>query len=250
MLVTDGAAPLRIARPGHAVLHWRTPRVTVVDTVGAGDSLAAGLLTGLLDVRHHRPRGAGGTARRGTAAPRGRRRAGRRPQLHPGRRRSAHAGGAHRGRARTDDGAGRHRRRRLAELSATAVRARLLDAHDRFWDTDTRALHHPVWFHQFGGFGALARTAGGEDVGYVLGVVTADRLAYLHLLAVRDDRRRAGIGPRLCRWFDDLAVGTGARVVQAVSRPDNAAALASTPRSGRARTCPATMPAPARTASS
>ena len=42
----------------------------------------------------------------------------------------------------------------LAELSATAVRARLLDAHDRFWDTDTRALRHPVWFHQFGGFGA------------------------------------------------------------------------------------------------
>ncbi|TFV86855.1 PfkB family carbohydrate kinase [Blastococcus sp. CT_GayMR16] len=48
VLVTDGGAPVRIARPGHAVLHWRTPRVTVVDTVGAGDSLAAGLLSGLL----------------------------------------------------------------------------------------------------------------------------------------------------------------------------------------------------------
>jgi GNAT superfamily N-acetyltransferase len=114
----------------------------------------------------------------------------------------------------------------LAELSATVVRARLLDAHDRFWDTDTRALHHPVWFHQFGGFGALARTSDGEDVGYVLGVVTADRLAYLHLLAVRDDHRRSGLGRRLCGWFDDLAVATGARVVQAVSRPDNATALA------------------------
>jgi GNAT superfamily N-acetyltransferase len=114
----------------------------------------------------------------------------------------------------------------FAELSATAVRARLLDAHDRFWDTDTRALHHPVWFHQFGGFGALARTAGGEDVGYVLGVVTADRLAYLHLLAVRDDHRRSGLARRLCGWFDELAVSTGARVVQAVTRPDDATALA------------------------
>ena len=114
----------------------------------------------------------------------------------------------------------------LAELSATAARARLLDAHDRFWDTDTRALHHPVWFHQFGGFGALARTTGGEDVGYVLGVVTADRLAYLHLLAVRSDRRRVALGRRLCRWFDDLAASTGARVVQAVARPDDAAAMA------------------------
>lgn len=114
----------------------------------------------------------------------------------------------------------------FAELSATAVRARLLDAHDRFWDTDTRAQHDPVWFHQFGGFGALARTADGEDVGYVLGVVTADRLAYLHLLAVRDDHRRSGLARRLCRSFDDLAVSTGARVVQAVTRPDNTAATA------------------------
>ncbi len=114
----------------------------------------------------------------------------------------------------------------FAELSATAVRARLLDAHDRFWDTDTRALHHPMWFHQFGGFGALARSADGEDVGYVLGVVTADRLAYLHLLAVRDDRRRSGLGRLMCRWFDELARNTGARVVQAVTRPGNERALA------------------------
>jgi GNAT superfamily N-acetyltransferase len=114
----------------------------------------------------------------------------------------------------------------LSELSATTVRARLLDAHDRFWDTDTRPLHHPVWFHQFGGFGAVAMTDDGEDVGYVLGVVTADRLAYLHLLAVRGDRRGSGLGTRLARWFDELALTTGARVVQAVTRPDNAAALA------------------------
>jgi fructokinase len=49
VLLTDGGAPLRIARPGHSVRHWKTPRVTVVDTVGAGDSLAAGLLAGLLE---------------------------------------------------------------------------------------------------------------------------------------------------------------------------------------------------------
>ena len=114
----------------------------------------------------------------------------------------------------------------IAELSATALRARLLEAHDRFWDTDTRALHHPVWFHQFGGFGAVARSSGGADVGYVLGVVTADRLAYVHLLAVRDDVRGAGLGRRLSTWFDDVAASTGARAVQAVTRPDNAAAVA------------------------
>jgi GNAT superfamily N-acetyltransferase len=122
----------------------------------------------------------------------------------------------------------------LAELSATVVRARLLADHDRFWDVDTRQLHHPVWFHQFGGFGAVARSADGEDVGYVLGAVTADRLAYLHLLAVRDDRRHKGLGRRLAGWFDVLAAATGARVVQAVTRPDDAAAVAFHERLGAA----------------
>jgi ribosomal protein S18 acetylase RimI-like enzyme len=69
-------------------------------------------------------------------------------------------------------------------------------------------------------------SADGEDVGYVLGVVTADRLAYLHLLAVRNDHRRGGLGARLAHWFDDLAASTGARVVQAVTRPENTAAVA------------------------
>ena len=48
VVLTDGGAPLRIARPGAPVLRREIPRVDVVDTVGAGDSLAAGLLTGLL----------------------------------------------------------------------------------------------------------------------------------------------------------------------------------------------------------
>jgi fructokinase len=49
VLLTDGGAPLRIARPGRELLRREPPRVTVADTVGAGDSLAAGLFAGLLD---------------------------------------------------------------------------------------------------------------------------------------------------------------------------------------------------------
>ncbi len=49
LLLTDGGGPLRIARPGRPVIHRRPVRVTVADTVGAGDSLAAGLLCGLLE---------------------------------------------------------------------------------------------------------------------------------------------------------------------------------------------------------
>jgi fructokinase len=48
VLVTDGGAPLRVARPDRPLMRREPPPVTVVDTVGAGDSLAAGLLCGLL----------------------------------------------------------------------------------------------------------------------------------------------------------------------------------------------------------
>jgi fructokinase len=48
ILVTDGGGPLRVARPGRPLMRCAPPTVTVVDTVGAGDSLAAGLLSGLL----------------------------------------------------------------------------------------------------------------------------------------------------------------------------------------------------------
>lgn len=47
-LLTDGGEPLRVCRPGRPLQRASPPRVTVADTVGAGDSLAAGLLSGLL----------------------------------------------------------------------------------------------------------------------------------------------------------------------------------------------------------
>jgi fructokinase len=49
VVLTDGGASMRVARPGRELLHRAPPRVEVADTVGAGDSLAAGLFAGLLD---------------------------------------------------------------------------------------------------------------------------------------------------------------------------------------------------------
>jgi GNAT superfamily N-acetyltransferase len=108
------------------------------------------------------------------------------------------------------------------ELSATPLRDRLLARRHEFWagtaldDDAVRALHDPVFFHQLGGFGAVALTEDGTDVGYLLGLVSADHLAVVQALAVHPDWRGKGVAARLVERFGVLASGVGARVMQAV----------------------------------
>ncbi|MCA0146627.1 GNAT family N-acetyltransferase [Blastococcus sp. LR1] len=124
------------------------------------------------------------------------------------------------------------------ELSAGALLGRLLERRQEFWsgsvlaDDAVRALHDPVFFHQLGGFGAVALTPDGEDTGYLLGVVSADRLAVVHAVAVSPAWRGQGLATRLVERFAGLAAGVGARVVQAVALPDDAAARALAARFG------------------
>jgi GNAT superfamily N-acetyltransferase len=107
------------------------------------------------------------------------------------------------------------------------VRTRLLSRRTEFWagsrwtDEEVRALHDPLFFHQLGGFGALALTPDDDDAGYLLGVVSADRLAVVHALAVHPHHRRRGVAAALVERFAQLATATGARVLQAVVVPND-----------------------------
>lgn len=49
LVVTRGAQGATLHRPGRPTLHLPAPQVSVVDTVGAGDTFSAGLMVGLLD---------------------------------------------------------------------------------------------------------------------------------------------------------------------------------------------------------
>jgi GNAT superfamily N-acetyltransferase len=124
------------------------------------------------------------------------------------------------------------------ELHAGAVRARLLARRTDFWsgsvldDASVLALHDPVFFHQLGGFGTVAFTADDEDAGYLLGVVSADRLGVVHAVAVRPQWRNRGVAGRLVERFAALAADAGARAVQAVAVPGDSAALALATRFG------------------
>jgi GNAT superfamily N-acetyltransferase len=124
------------------------------------------------------------------------------------------------------------------ELSAATVRDRLLARRAEFWagsalpDDAVLALHDPLFFHQLGGFGAVALTDAGADAGYLLGVVSADRLAVVHAVAVHPDHRRRGLALRLVTRFAALASSVGARAVQAVALPGDVAVHALATRLG------------------
>jgi GNAT superfamily N-acetyltransferase len=126
----------------------------------------------------------------------------------------------------------------LEELSATAVRDRVLVRRTTFWSGSSLpeeavvGLHDPLFFHQLGGFGAVALTADGRDAGYLLGVVSADRLAVVHAVAVDPEWRGRGVATGLLTRFAALASGVGARAVQAVAVPGDRAARALADRFG------------------
>jgi GNAT superfamily N-acetyltransferase len=124
------------------------------------------------------------------------------------------------------------------QLSAGALRERLLARRSEFWSGSTlddepiRALHDPIFFHQLGGFGAVALAPGDQDAGYLLGVVSADRLGVVHAVAVHPGWRRRGVAMRLIERFAGLAASVGARAVQAVAPPGDPAARALARRFG------------------
>ncbi len=124
------------------------------------------------------------------------------------------------------------------ELSATSGRDRLVARRAEFWAGSmlgadaVLALHDPLFFHQLGGFGAVALTTTGTDAGYLLGVVSADRLAVVQALAVHPDHRRSDLATRLVTRFAALASRVGARAVQAVAHPADDAVRALARRFG------------------
>ncbi len=107
-----------------------------------------------------------------------------------------------------------------------ALLAEVLDALPDFWgDRDLRALHHPVWFRQLAG-SALVVREDGVLLGYLLGTVTPDGAAYVHVVACRGRARGRGIGRLLHTAFAAAAARAGAWRVEAVTTPGNAGSLA------------------------
>jgi ribosomal protein S18 acetylase RimI-like enzyme len=106
--------------------------------------------------------------------------------------------------------------------------AEILLSLGRFWgERDVAHLHHPMAVEEFGDSALVIRDAAGRVAAYLFGmVVTAKRLGYVHVVAVRDDERNLGHGRRLYEAFTALAAGRGCTKIKAITTPENVDSIA------------------------
>jgi GNAT superfamily N-acetyltransferase len=109
----------------------------------------------------------------------------------------------------------------MDDLEAILARQR------EFWGgRDLRALHHPLLVHEFGDTALVLRDTAGVVSAYLFGFLTPARVGYAHVLAVRGDHRRAGLGRELYGAFEQLARERGAVALKAITRTENDGSIA------------------------
>ena len=103
---------------------------------------------------------------------------------------------------------------------------RLLEDHSRYWgERDLRALHLAALVQEFPATSLVALAEDGIR-GYIFGFVTPDRLAYVHLVATREDARGTGLGRRLYGAFIKAAREQGAVRLKAITSVGNLGSIA------------------------
>jgi GNAT superfamily N-acetyltransferase len=96
-----------------------------------------------------------------------------------------------------------------------------------FWgERDLSAIHHPLLVHEFGSGALVIRAPGGLVLAYLFGLLTPERVGYIHLVAVRDGHRGEGLGRTLYAAFERIAREHGARALKAFTQPSNTGSIA------------------------
>jgi GNAT superfamily N-acetyltransferase len=102
--------------------------------------------------------------------------------------------------------------------------AEIVSSLDCYWGgRDLRALHHPMFIHEFGETALVVRS--GVVAAYLFGFV-AGEVGYVHLVGVRDGFRRRGLASLLYEAFATLARKRGAARLKAITTPGNEGSIA------------------------
>jgi GNAT superfamily N-acetyltransferase len=115
----------------------------------------------------------------------------------------------------------------LPERATTADYNVIIDTLAEYWgELDMRARHHPMFIHEFGDTALVMRDGSRGVAAYLFGFVAPTRVGYVHLVGVRADSRRAGLGRRLYSEFETLVRHRGATALKAISIPTNQDSIA------------------------
>jgi GNAT superfamily N-acetyltransferase len=105
--------------------------------------------------------------------------------------------------------------------------ATVADEPHAFWgERELPALHHPLLVHEFGETAFVVREEGGRVIAYLFGLLTPARVGYIHLVAVREGHRRAGLARALYGHFAAVARDLGATSLKAFTQPVNTTSIA------------------------
>ena len=93
---------------------------------------------------------------------------------------------------------------------------------DQWWGGPVAPQAQAVFFHELGET-ALVAVSNGELVGFLLGFIapTAPPVAYIHIVGVRPDFQRRGLGRRLYEGFWATCRARGVRAVKAITHEAN-----------------------------
>jgi GNAT superfamily N-acetyltransferase len=115
----------------------------------------------------------------------------------------------------------------LPERATTADYYAIINTLAKYWgERDMRARHHPMFIHEFGDTALVMRDGSGGVAAYLFGFVAPTQVGYVHLVGVRADSRRSGLGRRLYGEFETLVRCRGATALKAISVPTNDGSIA------------------------
>jgi ribosomal protein S18 acetylase RimI-like enzyme len=91
-----------------------------------------------------------------------------------------------------------------------------------FWGSNrTLALHHPMFINEFGDT-AFVIKQNDKVVAYLFGFISQkERLGYVHLIGVRQDHQKKGLGKKLYSHFIEILKLKGIYKLKAITTPTN-----------------------------
>ncbi|RYE81574.1 MAG: GNAT family N-acetyltransferase [Myxococcales bacterium] len=91
----------------------------------------------------------------------------------------------------------------------------------------SRALAHPIFFHELGDMARVVESPDGELSAFLLGFITPSTppVGYVHLVGVHPEHRRHGAGRFLYSWFESECRARGCQTVKAITTLGNEGSL-------------------------